>query len=495
MTRLACVSIYDFPLAVLVRDKTLRQNHPYVVAESGDLKSEVVHINKVASTDVSKRMSVVQANSRCVDLRIQVKDRNKEQGASRRLLAKLQQVSPSVQESLPGRYYLDLAGLGWIYRNESEIVRQIQQTLSGSSFEVQVGIAGSKLVSYLAALLTEPDSYTIIPPNGERDFLKPLSISVLPVGSESKQIMYTLGLKEVGDLARLPLNEITSRFGHDTLLLARYVRGEDPSTIVVSGFTEDTTSVAHLDYETNDLNLILAQIAHLLSQLLDDLKRLGEGCSLIVITFADTNGATGRYQVKLNRPSASMRRWEKQIQIFFEEHNVVRPISTIAVTVGNKGKLDSEQLCLINGLGYSNELSHEEVNDTSYFRVDPQVVAQAVLPEGSFFVKHEHRDTSNFNQVDLSQVSFSQQNLAGLRIFDPPRDIRVVVVEDYISSLGSGERKEGVVSINGPWHLSGHWWNGRYDRAYFEIITERNNLYLLYRDRIRSKWKLQGIYD
>ena len=87
--------------------------------------------------------------------------------------------------------------------------------------------------------------------------------------------------------------------------------------------------------------------------------------------------------------------------------------------------------------------------------------------------------------------------IAGLRLFQPPREVAVVINDSREpDSLVFGRKSSQKVRRHfGPWELSGGWWSTDYERLYYEVETSRERMYLVYYDRLQSRWFMQGVFD
>ena len=59
---------------------------------------------------------------------------------------------------------------------------------------------------------------------------------------------------------------------------------------------------------------------------------------------------------------------------------------------------------------------------------------------------------------------------------------------EILTHVGLGDRCK-----HRPWELSGGWWADAFNRLYYEAGTDRR--YLIFFDRLLSRWFLQGIFD
>ena len=104
-----------------------------------------------------------------------------------------------------------------------------------------------------------------IVPGEEAKFLAPLDVREIPgVGKVMESHLHALGIKKVGDLARLEEVELEERFGKWGLALAGKARGEDAGGWFDSEVGADTAakSISHehtYNEDTADVNQLEAR--------------------------------------------------------------------------------------------------------------------------------------------------------------------------------------------------------------------------------------------
>jgi DNA polymerase-4 len=91
-----------------------------------------------------------------------------------------------------------------------------------------VGIGTSRLIAKVSSAQAKPNGVLYIVPGQEAKFLAPLDVREIPgVGKVMESHLHALGIKKVGDLARLEESDLSQRFGKWGLALAGKARGED----------------------------------------------------------------------------------------------------------------------------------------------------------------------------------------------------------------------------------------------------------------------------
>lgn len=150
---------------------------------------------------------------------------------SGRIMDVLKRYGPLEQMSIDEAFVeIDRLGIGRSLG--AEVKRAVAEA---TDLTISVGLASNKLVSKVASGFLKPDGLTVIPPGEEAGFLAPLAVEKLPgVGPRTRERLAELGVQLIGDLARLPLDVLVSRFGPaGGRALFDHSRGRDDSPLVV----------------------------------------------------------------------------------------------------------------------------------------------------------------------------------------------------------------------------------------------------------------------
>jgi len=123
--------------------------------------------------------------------------------------------TPLVEPLSLDEAFLDVTASRSLLGDGETIAREIKRLVrKETGLTVSAGVAATKLVAKIASDLQKPDGLTIVPPGQEREFLAPLPIGRLwGVGSATAKILTMMGVRTIGDLARMPLPLLTARLG------------------------------------------------------------------------------------------------------------------------------------------------------------------------------------------------------------------------------------------------------------------------------------------
>jgi nucleotidyltransferase/DNA polymerase involved in DNA repair len=142
----------------------------------------------------------------------------------RRLAAvALYDLVPVVEPRLDGTFLLDLDGCAQPVLAIRETRRRLREV---TGREPHLGLAPGPFSARLAAARARPGR--LLKVDDAAEFLAPLSIAELDLEREALERLDLLGLRTLGDLARLGPRQLQSQIGQPGRLAARLARGEEP---------------------------------------------------------------------------------------------------------------------------------------------------------------------------------------------------------------------------------------------------------------------------
>jgi DNA polymerase IV len=162
--------------------------------------------------------------------------------------------SPEVEGLSLDEAFLDVTASERLLGDGPTIGRAIKARVrSELSLVASVGVAPIKLAAKIASDIDKPDGLRVVTPEGLLGFLHPLPMTRLwGVGEATRQVLASMGLSTIGDIARYPEAALVSRLGAITgHHLAALARGEDSREVHPES---DPVSVGHRETFEDDID-------------------------------------------------------------------------------------------------------------------------------------------------------------------------------------------------------------------------------------------------
>ena len=178
--------------------------------------------------------------------------------------------SPQVEMASIDEAYLDMSGTERLHGPPLKAAHALHQRMKGDTgLNCSVGIGTSRLIAKVSSAQAKPNGVLYIVPGQEAKFLAPLDVREIPgVGKVMESHLHALGIKKVGDLARLEESDLSQRFGKWGLALAGKARGEDAGGWFDSevGADAEAKSISH-EHTYNEDTADAAQLESTLMRL------------------------------------------------------------------------------------------------------------------------------------------------------------------------------------------------------------------------------------
>ncbi|HVN66151.1 MAG TPA: DNA polymerase IV [Methanomicrobiales archaeon] len=172
--------------------------------------------------------------------------------------------------------FLDITPAGDYPAARELAVRIKEEIRENEHLTCSIGIGPSRIVAKIASDFRKPDGLTVVPPEEVPGFLAPLTVGKIPgIGRKTGDELARMGIETIGDLMKVDVQILQSRFGkwgtmmHE-LAHGRDVRGANEERVSRSvsrevTFAEDTADPAALlgalDGMAEDLHASLGEEA------------------------------------------------------------------------------------------------------------------------------------------------------------------------------------------------------------------------------------------
>lgn len=189
---------------------------------------------------------------------------------SEKVFEVLKEFSPRVEMASIDEAYLDMTGTERLLGPPLAAAHALHAAIkSRTQLNCSIGVSASRMVAKVASDQAKPNGVLWVLPGMEPRFLAPLEVRRIPgVGPATEQALHALGIRRVGELARLEESFLEERFGKWGLALAGKARGQDAGAWFDGeiGEEEGPRSISHehtFDVDTADPAVLDAALARL----------------------------------------------------------------------------------------------------------------------------------------------------------------------------------------------------------------------------------------
>ena len=182
----------------------------------------------------------------------------------------LNSFTPALEMASIDEAYLDMTGTERLHGPPLKAAHVLHEAMrERTGLKCSIGISAARMVAKVASDQAKRDGVLWVMPGCEASFLAPLDVRKIPgVGKVTEKNLNDLGIRKVGDLAKLEADFLEERFGKWGLALAGKSRGEDAGGWFDSeiGSDEGAKSISHehtFNQDTADPQQIEATLAHL----------------------------------------------------------------------------------------------------------------------------------------------------------------------------------------------------------------------------------------
>ncbi|TXK41887.1 DNA polymerase IV [Nonomuraea sp. C10] len=164
---------------------------------------------------VHSAMPMSRARRLCPQATVIPPSHGKYSEVSRGVMEIFHSITPMVEPIASDEAFLDVGGALRRLGPPAAIAAAIRaEVLERFGITCSVGVAGSKFVAKLASKQCKPDGLLVVPQEEVVAFLHPLPVSALwGVGERTEQALVRLGIRTVGDLARVPVATLQRELG------------------------------------------------------------------------------------------------------------------------------------------------------------------------------------------------------------------------------------------------------------------------------------------
>jgi DNA polymerase-4 len=219
-----------FASCEIALDPSLRNRPVYV---GGGRRGDGIVI---AANYIAKRyglitgMACFEARRKCPEGVLVRPHYNEYRRLSLEIFKRLKNYTPTLVPTSIDEGFLDFTDSPRVFgcRAAAELAERIRRQIAAEvGVPISAGLGSSRWLAKLATEHCKPDSFFEVPEGGEREFLAPVPVKKLTgIAERRARALRSLGVRTLGEVARLPLEMLRRRFGVFGLELWLLARGE-----------------------------------------------------------------------------------------------------------------------------------------------------------------------------------------------------------------------------------------------------------------------------
>ncbi|GAA2880466.1 DNA polymerase IV [Streptosporangium fragile] len=209
------VDMDAFFAGVELRERPHLRGAPVIVGVPGARGVVLSATYEARRFGVHSAMPMTRARRLCPRAVVIPPNHGKYAEVSRGVMEVFRTFTPEVEPVASDEAFLDVGGARKRLGRPVEIARMIREQVAREhGITCSVGVANSKFVAKLASRHCKPDGLFVVPADRVVDFLHPLPVAALwGVGERTERSLAQLGIRTVGDLARVPVATLQRHLG------------------------------------------------------------------------------------------------------------------------------------------------------------------------------------------------------------------------------------------------------------------------------------------
>ena len=380
--------------------------------------------------------------------------------------------------------WLDVRGCERLFGPAGQVAHTAGAELVARGYPAQLGVAATPSLAVVASALAAPGVPRLVPVGEDRAFLDALPLDrfgpLLEIDPGLLAHLRSLGIRQLGELARLPAASLRRRFGDAGLAAHEEATGTRMRAVRPQGEPRVVWRERRLEDAAADRQRLGRELGALAERLAADLAVGGEAGGQIALVITDERGGSSARSLRLKDPVATAAAiWERGEELL-AELAPAGPVGTLRLELSLLGPA-ARQLALPMGAVPTGESAAIDVVAIGLRRRfgaraarKARLVADPLLPEEGVVW-----DTPD-DRPPRPRPSLAVRSGAD----GSPLEVR----------RGDGQW-ESVRQVCSQWRLRTRWWMDTTHRHYYLVETARGAILELYRELTDDRWHLASRRD
>ncbi len=492
----AAVQAAEFPAQAILRLRPDLQSRPVVILDGVPPQERVcslnLHARKQGIVTGLTRLEVEELGG----IHILSRSFETESAARTVLLECVSQFSPRIEEIFASNtcgFALDISGTERLFGPPAKLTHSLRDALASAGFRVSIAASTNFDTARIKAEFSRGTA--LIPSGEEAAALASIPISALRLDIEQYETFAIWGIRTLGELSALPLEELISRLGQQATQWFAIAHGAAEHAFVPLEAKFQLRE--HIEFETHieQLDSLLFIGANMINALVARATARALCLASLCIEMSLEGAREYKRVIRPAIPSNDKKFLLKLLQLEVAAHPPQAAIVSLTLTA-DAGQQSKVQLGL-----FAPQTPEPSRLDVTLARLKAIVGADRV---GSPVLKNTHRpgffDMQEFVIADPASSPPEFPARASLRRMRPPHPLRMQMLSKKPAAFRDGSDRYEVVIAYGPWQSSGCWWSvGKWDLEEWDVMAT-NNLgesvgCLIVHDHLNGNWLLDAFYD
>jgi protein ImuB len=346
---LACIVIPGFELRTALRARPGLALQPAALGPAPGGEPLLGPVNAAAeAAGVRPGMRLGEALATCPSLVLVEADPAAAEQAWEGILRQLEDAGFAVESAEAGCVYFETRGVERLYGGVQPALERALAAV-GNAWDPRIGAAGRRFTALAAASVARPGQILIVGEQEETSFLDPLPLSLLPLSPDRYAELEGLGLRRIGELARLPGSAVAERLGADGRAAWRLAQGGRKARVRGRRPPAELAEVLVFPEAVGNELTLRRALGSLLERLLARPERAGRPFRKLAVAARHVDGGSWRRAVTLRDATAELGRLRTALGPKLSELSA--PIVELRVEAVELAEHTGQQLALVEPSG------------------------------------------------------------------------------------------------------------------------------------------------
>jgi protein ImuB len=439
-------------------------------------------------------MTLAQARALCAHVEHLEHEPHRDAVALEALGRWMMRFSPVVALVEPNGLFLDLTGCEQVFHGLENLLNQISRSLHRFKIRAHLSVAHTPGAAWAVAF-APAKQIKVIDQQDIPSALENLPPIALRISTATAQVLHHLGIETVGQLMKLPRDSLPARFGDELLLRLDQALGNISEPLVQ--LEHFTPIEARMDFDgaVDSLEAIWIVFKKLITQIVPELLRRGQGARELKVEFFRPYAITLHKTIQLSRPSRDPKNLFNLLRCAMETMETDVGFLGIRLIVSRSQRVADEQIQLLEHEEFIAETELDHLIERLRIRLGEKVIVQPSLVE--CYVPEK---AYSWNSVRVKNPCHVE-TIRPLHLFTTPEPIGVIVTPSHdrdgkpVSFTWRGQVSR-IVHSTGPERIAGQWWQGHHKtRDYFDIEDPDGRRLWIFRVMETGRWYVHGEFE